>query len=45
MISIKNIFNKIKSKKFITKISTTDSLEINPKEITSFSKKLFLTIK
>ncbi|UVY98919.1 PF-88 family protein (plasmid) [Borrelia hermsii] len=42
MISIKNIFNKIKSKKFITKISTTDSLEINPKEITSFSKNYFL---
>ncbi|UPA08623.1 hypothetical protein [Borrelia hermsii] len=38
MISIKNIFTKIKPKKFITKISTTYSFEINPKEIMPFSK-------
>ncbi|AHH14739.1 Hypothetical protein BHW_0015300 (plasmid) [Borrelia hermsii MTW] len=38
MLNIKNIFTKIKPKKFITKISTTYSFEINPKEIMPFSK-------
>ncbi|UPA17220.1 hypothetical protein bcCo53_001398 (plasmid) [Borrelia coriaceae] len=44
MLNIKNIFSKIKSKKILKKIKTssTDSLEINPKEIISFVKNHFL---
>ncbi|WAZ72875.1 hypothetical protein O5404_07630 (plasmid) [Borrelia miyamotoi] len=45
MISIKNIFAKLKSKKSLTKISNTNLtnfIEINPKEIIYFSKNYFL---
>ncbi|WP_434757513.1 hypothetical protein bpuCAU1_001395 (plasmid) [Borrelia puertoricensis] len=42
MFGIKNIFSKINSKQLIPKSSTPNSLEINPKEIISFSKNYLL---
>ncbi|WP_346313338.1 hypothetical protein [Borrelia miyamotoi] len=47
MINLKHVFTNFTSKKIITKISTTKTtdtiLEINPKEIISFSQNYFLT--